>query len=113
MDRYAIPVRNGRSVSLSAAQLRRIATGLGCSNQEVFEGDPPAIIRAIMSLPAAERAEAVQVIQLRFAEKLDVESISHNCGLNPWEVWRLESAFLAALDDQAAAAGQLPETVVV
>jgi hypothetical protein len=85
-------------VALSDLQLRRIAKGLGLSGDGVASGEQPLIIQALCALPLERRADAIQVVQLRFAAKLDVESIARECGLDAWEVWQLEASFLKELE---------------
>jgi hypothetical protein len=98
VDRYSIELENGRSLTLAADQLRRVARGLG-EPEQLGSGPEaePLIVAAIRALPSAERAEAWAVAQLRFGDKLDIESIAHTRGLTPWRVWQLEEAFRQAL----------------
>lgn len=110
MDRYSIGLANGRSLSLAADQVRRIARGLGEANEQVLDQEPP-IVAAIRAIPAAERAEVWAVLQLRFGEKLDLESIAHTTGLTPWRVWQLEERFRRALDE-VQRAGPTPRPTV-
>jgi hypothetical protein len=98
VDRYRVELENGRSLTLAAEQVRRIARGLGEPEPlESERGAEPPIVSAIRALPSAERAEAWAVAQLRFGDKLDIESIAHTRGLTPWRVWQLEEAFRQAL----------------
>ena len=98
MDRYSIDLPHGRSLALSAEQLQRIATGLGDQlDAPPGNGQTPPIIEALRKLPEAQRGDALSVVLMRFGEKQDVETISHNCGLSPWQVWQLEAAFRRAL----------------
>ncbi len=98
MDRYRIDLPHGRSLELSADQLRRIATGLGDQpDAPPGDGQGPPIVEALRSLPAAQRADALTVALQRFGDKQDVETISRTCGLSPWQVWQLEAAFRRAL----------------
>ena len=110
MDRYSIGLENGRSLTLAADQVRRIARGLGGAD-ELVSGQEPPIVAAIRALPAVERAEAWAVLQLRFGEKLDLESIAHTTGLTPWRVWQLEERFRRALDEVQSAAPARRTTV--
>lgn len=112
MDRYSIPVRSGRAMALSASQLRQIATGLGLTDFGAFSGDSPRIVRALLALPVCQRADAVQVAQLRFGGKQDVESIATQTGLNPWQVWQLETAFLRALEAEGANVARAAQAIV-
>jgi len=110
VDRYSIGLDNGRSLTLAAGQVRRIARGLGEADEQTSGQEPP-IVAAIRALPTVERAEAWSVLQLRFGEKLDLESISHTTGLTPWRVWQLEEKFRRALDEIQGAAPSPRSTI--
>ena len=100
--RIALP--NGRSLSLSDDQLRRIAQGLGNPfDAPLGNGRASPIVEALGALPADQRADALAVVLSRFAEKQDLETISHSRGLSPWRVWQLEEAFRRALAEAQAA----------
>ena len=110
MDQYRIGLLNGRSLELSADQVRRIATGLGEHLELSTEnGRDPPIVEALRVLPPAQRADALAVVLLRFGEKQDIETISHACGLSPWEVWQLEEAFRRALAEVSVSRGKQTE----
>ena len=98
MDRYRIELENGRSLTLAADQVRRITRGLGEPDHIGTEpGAEPPIVTALRALPSIERAEAWAVAQLRFGDKLDIETIAHTRGITPWRVWQLEEALRQAL----------------
>jgi hypothetical protein len=103
VDQYRIPLLNGRSLALTPDQLGRIARGLGeQTNASLHDGEDPLIVEALRSLLPTMRANALSVALMRFAQKQDIESISHACGLSPWEVWQLEEAFLQAIAEARA-----------
>ena len=59
MDRYRIPVPNGRFVGIGADQVRRIARGLGDHlDAPLSDGQDPPIVRALCALPISQRADA-------------------------------------------------------
>ncbi len=100
MDRYRIPLPNGRSTTVSAEQVGQIATGLGEDMDPSPAGEQlPTIVKALRQLPPHERANALSVVLMRFGDKQDIESISRSCQLEPWQVWQLEDAFRQALAD--------------
>ena len=100
MDRYRIPLPNGRSTTVSAEQVGQIAIGLGGDMDPSPAGEQlPAIVKALRQLPPHERANALSVVLMRFGDKQDIESISRSCQLEPWQVWQLEEAFRQALAD--------------
>ena len=100
MDRFLLPLPNGRSLTLLPGQLRRVARGLGdeslASTADHDQQEPP-IVKARRALLTAQRSDARNVVLRRFCDKQDVESIAQISGLNPWMVWRLEESFRQAL----------------
>ena len=98
MDQYRIPLPDGRSLTLSASQLRRLARGLGAHPATAgYEGQLPPIVQALCTLPPEQRADAIAVALLRFGEKQDFETIAHQRHLSFWQVHQLEKGFRAAL----------------
>jgi CHAD domain-containing protein len=107
VDQYSIPLSNGRSLSVSADQLRRIARGLGGQLDAQVGNQDSAIVRALKALPPSKRADALSVVVLRFGEKLDIESIALQRNLTSWQVWELEESFRRALADAQADTSQV------
>ena len=100
MDRFVLPLPNGRSLTLLPEQLSRVARGLGDESLAwTTDQDPrvPLIVTALRSLPTSQRSDALNVVLRRFGDKQDVETIAQTSGLNPWMVWRLEESFRQAL----------------
>jgi len=100
VDRFSVPLPNGRSLTLLSEQLRRVARGLGDESLAlVADGDQqePAVVAALRALPAMQRSDALNVVLRRFSDKQDVETIAQISGLNSWTVWQLEEAFRQAL----------------
>jgi hypothetical protein len=98
VDRFVIPLPNGRSLSISTDQLRRVARGLGESHLALATGrQEPPIVSALLALPPGQRGDALNVVLRRFADKQDVETIAQTSGLTPWQVWQLEESFHQAL----------------
>ncbi len=98
MDQYCIPLPDGRSLTLSVSQLRRLARGLGDHPAAAgYEGQALSIVQALCTLPLEQRADALAVALLRFGEKQDLETIAHQRHLSFWQVHQLEEGFRAAL----------------
>src|SRR5690349_5783536 len=58
VDQYLVPIRNGRSLAVSAAQLGRIARGLGESDDALErEGREPPIVEALRAMPVSQRSD--------------------------------------------------------
>ena len=102
MDCYRIALPNGRTLSVYPDQLRRISRGLGDHLDQPRDGQDPSIIEALRAIPIDQRADAFSVAVMRFGEKQDVETISHRCGLSPWQVWELEERFRQAVAESQA-----------
>lgn len=104
MDRYAVALPNGRSLTLSASRLRHIARGLGDQLGEATSSQQEElIVEAFRRMPEDQRADALGVVLRRFGDKQDIESVAQQCGLTPWRVWQLEESFLKALAEARAA----------
>jgi hypothetical protein len=100
VDRFSIPLSNGRSLTLLSEQLRRVARGLGDESLALVadnDQEEPPIVAALRALPAMQRSDALNVVLRRFSDKQDVETIAQISGLNSWMVWQLEEAFRQAL----------------
>lgn len=100
MDRFLLPLPNGRSLTLLSEQLRRVARGLGdesLARTSDHDQQEPPIVTALRALSTSQRSDALNVVLRRFGDKQDVETIAQISGLNPWMVWRLEESFRQAL----------------
>jgi len=98
VDQYCIPLPDGRSLTLSVSQIRRVARGLGDHPSAAgHEGQALSIVQALCTLPPEQRADGVAVALLRFSEKQDIETIAHQRRLSFWQVHQLEEGFRAAL----------------